>query len=429
MPFVPQRTVALVLPRWFAAASLCFVLLLGLYYSFTNNDVNRAPGETGLSALALLHTGVIADPYLLPTGPTAHTAPGTVAELAALYAVFGGNTGSARIGLSLIATLLYLSATLVVLAYCRIRRFGAAGLAVAIGLTCLVPVHLYASVVSYRQWDQPIAAVLLVALLFIWTRPQSDHLSRVRRLYLLALLGGIGSLFAPAVPIVAMLALAALALQEKAWRHPALAATLIIASMMPWAVRNELVLGKFIMTRSNFALELAVGNYDGATGTFDLSAVPPVHPHDFPAAAQRLAAVGEVAYMNEMRMRALAWIRAHPAEFFRLSLRRVRLLLFPEHADRDPLFTRVKTRVIWGTSLLALFSLGAVLVRRQPVFPWIACIGVPLAPYLLTHASERYAYPTFYVMVCLIATGTEMLQQLLRARWNHAKSVKAKHFC
>ena len=68
------------------------IVALGAYYSVWHSVVNQAPGETGLSALALLHTGAIADPYLIPTGPTAHTAPGTVGLIAAVFAIFDGNT-------------------------------------------------------------------------------------------------------------------------------------------------------------------------------------------------------------------------------------------------------------------------------------------------------------------------------------------------
>ena len=73
------------------------IFLVGTYYSLAYSMVNQAPGETGLSALEWLRTGMIGNPYIIPTGPTAHAAPGTMALLAAVYALFDGNTAGARV--------------------------------------------------------------------------------------------------------------------------------------------------------------------------------------------------------------------------------------------------------------------------------------------------------------------------------------------
>jgi hypothetical protein len=45
--------------------------------------------EVERTAISLAHHGTLADPYLIPTGPTAHAAPGYPILLAAIFFVFG----------------------------------------------------------------------------------------------------------------------------------------------------------------------------------------------------------------------------------------------------------------------------------------------------------------------------------------------------
>jgi hypothetical protein len=400
--FISRHAVLMLIP----------VIVLGSYYSVSNYTVNQAPGETGLAALSLLKTGTIADPYIIPTGPTAHTAPGTVAVVAGAYGLFNGNTASARIALSLLATVLYAASVLIVIRYCQAMRFGWPSVIAALVLTCVLPVRLYEDVIIYRQWDQPMSALLLAFLLFIWAKPEIIGKNAYRPALAIAALGGFGSLFAPALPLVATVAEIVVGKKNREWRPALLGIVLIVVCLLPWGLRNQHVLGKFILSRSNFSLELAVGNHDRATGVFDMATIPPVHPHDFPEAAKRMADMGEVAYMDEMRKLASNWITGHPAEFAKLSVRRAWLLLFPNQLGRDPLFNRVKLAVMWGTSLLSLGMLVLLFVLRYPTMQWIASIGLPLAPYILTHTSERYVFPVFFVQVCLIATGVDALRRI-----------------
>jgi len=402
--------------RRYALLAMLPVLLLGSYYSFTHHVINRSPGETGSVALSLLNKGVMADPYLIPTGPTAHTAPGTVGLLAMTYAIFDGNTPSARIAQGVLALLFYLGGVWLVIHYCRQQRLCLPGLVGALLLTCVLPVHLYATIVFWRQWDQPVSALLIMALLLAWTMPRAPRERPYTRAIVIAVIGGIGGLFAPILPIIACIAELHLGWKSRAWRPAVVGTVLILASLAPWAVRNQQMLGSAILTRSNFGLELAVGNHAGATGVYKLAGAPAIHPYNYVDAAQRLATIGEVAYMAEMKQRAMGWITANPEAFFKLSVTRARLLFFPEMVDGDPLFSWAKQIVVWATSLLMLGMLLTVFLMRLPVLPWIACVLLPVGPYILTHATQRYAFPTYFAAVCLIATGIDALVRRSRLR-------------
>ena len=385
------------------------IIAAGSYCSVAYRMVNQAPGETGSAALGWLQTGSISNPYLVPTGPTAHVAPGTAALLAAVYSLFGGNSPVARVVLSLMATVEYALSVWLVLVICAALRLNRVGIAAAILLGCLFPVHLYDDVVNYRQWDQPTSAVFLTALLLVWIRFGIVGSCWIRPSLMLGALGGIGSLFAPALPLVAVVAAVALALRQRNWRIATVVVLLVLVGMIPWALRNQSALGSLVLTRSNYGLELAAGNHDAATGTFDLNAMPPIHPHDHPVAVDRLAMIGEVAYMAEMKAQALTWIRGHPERFVELCLHRARLLFFPDQAGGDPLFRWLKLPLLWAVSALATLSLVLLAARRQPVMPWLACIGLPLLPYVFSHAAIRYTFPTYFVFIALIAAGADQL--------------------
>ena len=300
---------------------------------------------------------------------------------------------------------------MLVLLFCRVAKLRFAATSVAVFLGFLLPIHLYTSAVAYRQWDQPTSALLLTALLLVWTKPEVAGPGWLRPTAAIAVIGGVGGLFAPALPMVAVIAACALGARHRDWRPAVLGTVLVICAMAPWAVRNQLVLGAPVLTRSNFGLELAVGNHDGATGVFDLATAPPIHPHDSIPAAERVTEVGEIRFMQEMRQRAMSWIQEHPLRFAELSMRRARMLLFPDQANGDPLFRRLKLPLLWMESGFAVLAFLLLAARKQPLLPWLVCIGLPLAPYVLTHASERYAFPTYFAMVCLIAAGVDQLLQ------------------
>lgn len=147
---------------WLLSRILLLVpALVGTVLSFSHTGLNVGLGETGRAAISLLHHGLLGDPYLLPTGPTAHVSPAHAAYLAAVFWLFGENTPAARAAPSLVCVGLWPGS-----AYLGIRigerlRLEAIGIGVIVFWTCLWPFFLPDAVIQYRQWDQPFAAFLL----------------------------------------------------------------------------------------------------------------------------------------------------------------------------------------------------------------------------------------------------------------------------
>ena len=387
--------------------ALAPVALLGGYLAVASGSVNASPGETGMAALTLLRDGFIGNPYMVPSGPTAHAAPGTVALVAIAYGTFGGNTEGARIALGLLALLQYAAAGAIVLRRIETAFAGRTRTLALLAAALVLPLYVARATISYRQWDQPTTALLLAILAQVWLDDRPDT-PWTRRATQIGLLGGLGSLFAPALPIAASLAAIHLAWRRRDWRLAAATYACVAALMAPWAVRNEIMLGAPIPTRSNLGLELAIGNRDGATGRPDVDGEAGIHPHDDLAAARRLAAIGEVAYMREMGTIATRWIAAHPIRFAELCARRATLLILPPAGRRDPIYRDLWLPVAWAVGVAGVAAAARLALRRRPTLPWLACGYLPLLPGVLTHADPRYAFPSFFVVIAMIAAAADL---------------------
>jgi hypothetical protein len=80
----PVRAFVLIFLLSFAVRTV----LLAVWVS-NHEDFYRLGGEIRRVAMSLLRTGQFADPYMIPTGPTAHPTPLSPALLALIYHAFG----------------------------------------------------------------------------------------------------------------------------------------------------------------------------------------------------------------------------------------------------------------------------------------------------------------------------------------------------
>jgi hypothetical protein len=229
----------------------------------------------------------------------------------------------------------------------------------------------------------------------------------------------VGALFSPLVLVTLGLGLGIAVWNRRSWGTALRSAVgpLILVGVLvaPWAVRNWLVLGSVILTRSNFPLELAVGNYPGAEQ---------MHPFIHLPAAERVAEVGEVAYMREIRERTVGWILANPTEFARLTMARVRSYFFPPPsvAGWMPILGAGTKSVLLGVvSLMTLSSLALVTwVQRSRSLCWYVFVIAPALPYLLAAVSVRYRYFVFFPSLCLVALAAELaVRRVEGARATH----------
>jgi 4-amino-4-deoxy-L-arabinose transferase-like glycosyltransferase len=185
----------------------------------------------------------------------------------------------------------------------------------------------------------------------------------------------------------------------------ALASSLIFAAgITPWTIRNYVVFHKFIPFRSNFALELWLGNNPGVPDSWS----PWLHPNDDPAEAAKYAQMTEIPYMQEKQQEAIRFIRIHPLDTLNFTLHRFANNWLGMDQSPSEIWSHVSLQVkliVLGNCLFPLLSLlGALFAYREQneaVLPLaLVMFFFPLVFYI-THASTRYRHPMDPVMLIL----------------------------
>ena len=306
------------------AFAFVFLLHVGLHGFFlTKLDARHVMPHTRYEvtavAMSLYERGTFADPYCLPTGPTAHVPPFHPALLAGIYHLLGPTLAAGYV-------------TWLVLIACHGATWGMLpwlaarlGLSPGAGLLAGVAGALLPRWPGYVEAPAAIAiGLMLVAFLARWEGPRPLATGSL----LLGAEIGAALHVSPSLLPVALGLLAWEALGA-ARRPGPLRSALVVAGLalacVPWTLRNERELGGLFFLRSNFGLELRMGNHEGAGANLDLSARAGTerHPRTNEDEARKVAELGELAYMRAAGREARAWIAAHPGEFLRLTALRV----------------------------------------------------------------------------------------------------------
>ncbi|HLJ23148.1 MAG TPA: glycosyltransferase family 39 protein [Candidatus Acidoferrales bacterium] len=288
------------------------------------------------------------------------------------------------------------------------RTFGSG---VAIGASWLwvfLPTALYYPMLWV--WDTTLVA--LVFSLIFWATLAMRGNSAVRSWLGYGGLWAIGVLINPSIlslfPFFVAWLVWELRRTHAAWLKPVTAALLLFAiCLVPWTARNYRVFGKLIVLRSNFGLELWLGNNPQVTDT----SAQWQHPSSDSAEAAKYVRMGEIAYMAEKQHEAVAYMRSHPAETLNLVFRRFEMnwLAFSDspvdvwvNGDRN-------TRIFLALNcFLSVGCLVGVLVAQRARLPEAAPYAMVLlifpAVFYVTHASSRYRFPIDPIIL-ILATG------------------------
>lgn len=335
--------------------------------------------ETVRVALSLAHHNTFADPFLLPTGATAHVAPAFPFLLSVLYRIFGdglaGDTAK-RVTECAVSSLGYALLPAIARA-CGWRE------AVGIGAGlwgAVIPLDRYEEISG--NFESSWAALLL--MLLVWA-------AAARRTPYWA---GVMLLFAPALaPVLAVLALA------RRWWLPLAISVLLV---MPWTLRNHAKLGSWIWIRDNLGLELSLSNRDGVTPSMRenirLGYHGASHPSHSMQELDRVQYYGEALY-NQRRLRmALTWIAGHPGKFAALTLARARWFWFPS---------------LYFSAMVLLAFYGIWRAPNAWIFAAVWLV-FPLMYYLIQY-DARYRHPMDWTLLLAAANGIERLRLYAKA--------------
>ncbi|MDA1264346.1 MAG: hypothetical protein O2816_04620 [Planctomycetota bacterium] len=285
----------------------------------------------------------------------------------------------------------------------------------------LHPLAAYGAVTL--AWDSVLVGAgivwFLVLLLRRTARLDRGELSMARGLVPVGVAFGLLALLNPATLTLAPGGALFLWVRRRNAFLPSLAAVALPAALvlLPWLVRNQVVVGTF-SPKANLGVELLVGNNDDADGAFHAW----IHPAYNEAEFARFLELGEGAYGRDARGRALAWIRANPGRFAELSAVRARNFWIGL-SPFEPLTLRsgrtkerdwqgwLKWTVYCAVGVLALVGMlrhrdahggRALLVGTLACYPIV---------YYMTHVLERYRQPLEPLLVILAVSALRSLRR------------------
>jgi hypothetical protein len=353
-------------------------------------------------AKTLAQIGTFGNPYgVLPTGPTAHCAPLFPMFLAGLIKLFG-YSGMFAIAANLAALVMYgLQAAL--MPYVSVLFFGRLAPGIwAAAMTIVLPLFFF-----LPQFDIAYDAVGLMLFCILAARP----LHRGSALGLGAFLGVL-ALLNPANLSVATLWLAYAA--RRHWRLIPWAALGTVLVVSPWTMRNYIQFHQFVPVRDNLGVELYIANNDMAAASFadNLPSFWVHHPAASLDEARAVVSMGEAAYADSRRARAIDWMRTHPARFLELFRARASMFWFSEPRDSAP-----HRWSIIAVTLASFLGLALLAARRQSITIFLAACWLiyPLIYYCVQH-DVRYREPILWLTLLPAGYLTAAAADLLHRR-------------
>ena len=421
------------LSRWndFIALILIVVIAFALRTGFAVNQIRKIPRaalaeapfaqETGNIAYSLASGKGFSNPFRRETGPTAWLTPVYPLIVAGTFRILGIFTAASFFFLVFLNAVFSAAVCLPLFQAGRRVAGSAAGLLGAF-LWAIFP----AAVMMPFEWiwDTSLSALLSVALL--WATLELASSRRLRDWCGYGLLWGFTLMTNPSLGSLLPFLLGWAAYRthkvevaspsaklSKWFTRPAIALALAILCCLPWTIRNYSVFHRFVPLRSNFPLELYIGNNENYDDK---------RPH-FPGMITkeretlRYFRMGEIPFMDEEMRKAKAFMFSHPRVEFTLFGERFAAFWtgLPNALDNfgqaDWLVrTLIACSLLSGIGALA----GVVLLvtkRSDYTFPIAVYPVVFPMLYYITHTSVRYRHPVDPEVLLLTAIA-------LLACWN-----------
>jgi 4-amino-4-deoxy-L-arabinose transferase-like glycosyltransferase len=362
--------------------------------------------ETGRIARSIAVGEGFSSPFADATGPTAWLAPIYPYLLAGVFKVFGVYTSRSSIAILTINSI-FSALTILPVYYIARRTFGPRAALWSGWFAAMFPYAWYWAI--KWAWETSLATLLLTCVFLLSTRMAGINWiekdkwvfapsARWSDWLLFGLLWGLITLVNPSLLLwLPFCGLWLLFIQRRAerphtpiWQASA-AGLIFVAVLSPWVLRNYLVFHRFIPLRSNFGAELRMGNADDAVGLWRFW----VHPSSNVLELQRYREMGEIAYVHMRQQQALEFIRAHPAKFAKLCVRRAVFFWYGTPRDTGmEILTEGRNIGFLLSSILAFGGLWVMWRRRNPATFLFASLlfAAPLI-YYVTFPHPRYRAP------------------------------------
>ncbi len=340
------------------------------------------------------------------TGPTAIMAPLYPLLLGGIFKLFGVFTYTSYYVVTMFNELV--SALTCIPIFYLGKRFGG----IAVGATAAwMWVFFPTAIVVPVQWIWDTSLMALVLTCILWATQEISESVRVRNWIGYGLVWGFAIALNPSV--LSLLPFLFGWLAWKKWRNgfrwmrlPIIALLIMSACCVPWTVRNYIAFHKFIPFRSNFGLELWLGNNpDNQTILADGGS-----PFLNPALRKEYVQLGEVAFMKVKGTEALHYIAANPGTFVKFSWYRFAETWlgvtepFVDAWSTNSWDVRIPLAINVFVILMGLAGLF-ILHRSNPRIGTLVAIFPFIYPavYYITHPALRYRHPIDPILLVLAA--------------------------
>jgi len=294
-------------------------IVIGHTYKFKSTESNFGFGwEMGRIGAAIASGHGFSNAFGAPTGPTAWEPPLYPYLAAGVFHFFGIYSQASAFVLLTINSIC--SALTCIPIFLIARRIFSEKVAVGAAWTwALLPYVMFWC--TRLVWETSFSALLLAVI--FWLALTMEDRDGIKPWLQFGLLWGIAALDST-VLIGFLPASGVWTWYRRAKRGKASFAGIVVASLVfiacvtPWTVRNYQTFGKFIFIRDNFGAELRLGNGPGADGTW----MQYLHPTQDLYAMRQYTAMGELAYIENRKQQAVAYIKADYGRFAVLCLKR-----------------------------------------------------------------------------------------------------------
>ena len=392
----------------FAAFIFRVAYLLVAFHGLPTPAGNRynIGGEVGSIAASLAEGHGFSSPLEVDSGPSAWTTPVFPLLLAACFKVFGVYSFHASMAIRLL-NILFSSITCYPLFLLGRRLAGDWAGAAAGWIWAVLPKAIYFPVMWV--WDTSLAALFLCICLLA-TYAIEERRSAKSWLGFGALWGFTTLINAAALSILPgcllFAAVRARARSVKWLRYSGFAVMAFGLVLSPWIVRNEIVFHGQVLLRSNFGLELWLGNNPEVPVSWSWW----LHPTESAKEKSDFLRLGEVAYMQQKKAAAIEFIKSHPADVLRFQYHR---FMETWTGFGEPFLDIwrgakpiLKAELLANYGLTLLMLIGLLLARRcRPVesIPLFNVVVLFPAVYYVTHTNSRYRHPIDPIITLLAA--------------------------
>ncbi len=344
-------------------------------------------------AISLMETGQFANPYMIATGPTAHLPPIFPFIISLIYRVFGLTSAA---GFASWLFIIVISSLLFGLLPWFSEQFGLGRQPGFIGGIA------GALKVEWPGHGEYLTALFLGLILVIFLQRWSRKNISWKKSFFFGLFIGITFHVQPALLPVVLGCIVFELWWSKAKRNLfsiGIVALGILIASLPWAWRNYRSFDAIFFIRSNFGLELRMGNHEGAVATMEeMDALGEHrHPRTHFSEVKALREIGEIEYMRQAQKEAFDWIRSNPDDFLWLAVQRfANLWSGPLHRPEDAI----------NVALLTLFAIGGIwwnyftLKVSQRATLLIPLITYPAIYYFMAYM-PRYRIPIDWLLYLL----------------------------